>query len=122
MLTLHGYLKCQTCRKAVLWLEEHGLKHRFIDITTEPPSKATLEKIVAQDKPVAYQVKHLFNTSGQDYREQDIAAKRKTMSDAEQLELLAGNGRLIKRPIVSDGTTFTVGFDPDLFERVWGQG
>lgn len=120
MLTFHGYMKCSTCRDAIKWLDEHGHAHKCIDITEKPPSKATLKKIIAQDKPVAYQLKHLYNSSGMQYREQGIAAKRKSMSDAEQLELLAGNGMLVKRPIVSDGKTFTVGFDPDLYRRVWG--
>ncbi len=121
MLTLHGYMKCQTCRNAMKWLDDHGFAYRFIDITTEPPGKATLQKIIKQKKPVAYQLKHLFNTSGQEYRGQNIATQRKQMSEEEQLDLLAGNGMMVKRPIVSDGRTFTVGFDPDLFERVWSK-
>ncbi len=36
------------------------------------------------------------------------------------LELLASNGRLIKRPIAADGERITVGFKEPEYESVWG--
>jgi arsenate reductase len=33
--------------------------------------------------------------------------------------LLASEGKLIKRPIVTDGTRVTVGFKPEEFEHFW---
>ena len=42
------------------------------------------------------------------------------MSEEEQLDLLASNGMLIKRPIVTDGKRVTVGFREQQFEEVWG--
>ena len=36
------------------------------------------------------------------------------------LDLLAGNGRLVKRPIVTDGKRFTVGYAVDEFAAAWG--
>jgi Arsenate reductase and related proteins, glutaredoxin family len=41
------------------------------------------------------------------------------MSDEEQLELLASDGMLIKRPIVTDGQRITLGFKEDDFENTW---
>jgi len=120
MLTLYGYMKCGTCRKAIAWLDDHGIDYTYVDITQKPPSKAVLKKVIAQDEPVPYEIKHLYNTSGMQYRELGITEKRKTMSEAEQLALLAGNGMLVKRPIVTDGERFTVGFKAEVFERVWG--
>jgi arsenate reductase len=35
------------------------------------------------------------------------------------LALLAGNGRLVKRPIVIGGKKATVGFDPVEFGKTW---
>ncbi len=120
MLTLYGYMKCSTCRNAIAWLEAQGIAHKVVDITQHPPTKQVLKKIVAQDQPIDYQLKHLYNTSGIQYREQGIAAKREKMTETAQLDLLAGNGMLIKRPIVTDGKRFTVGFKAEVFERVWG--
>ena len=42
------------------------------------------------------------------------------MSEAEAIALLAANGKLIKRPIVTDGKQYTVGFKKDVFEAAWG--
>jgi len=120
MLTLYGYMKCGTCRKAIAWLDDRGIDCKFIDITQKPPPPEVLRMIVSQAEPVAYEVKHLYNTSGMQYRSLGIAEQRKTMSEAQQLALLAGNGMLVKRPIVTDGKRFTVGFKADVFERVWG--
>ncbi len=114
-LTVYGYMKCGTCRKALAWLDEREVPYRFVDITEKPPSKATLKKALGQ----GYELKHLYNTSGKAYREGKVGERRKSLSDAQQLELLAGNGRLIKRPIISDGARFTVGFDADRFAATW---
>jgi arsenate reductase len=41
------------------------------------------------------------------------------MSEAQVLAMLAGNGRLIKRPLVTDGKSATVGFDEAVFTKTW---
>ena len=107
-LQVYCYSRCSTCRRAIAWLGEHGLDHSVIDITTEPPSKELLQSAIDQlggRKP-------LFNTSGQSYRALGAAAV-KAMSDAEALDALAADGRLIKRPFVvrADGAVL-VGFNP----------
>ena len=116
-LTVYGYMKCDTCRKALKWLDANGKAYTFIDITTDPPSAATLKKLLAEGR---YVLKHLFNTSGRRYRELDIKQKLPDMTQAEALKLLAGDGMLVKRPIVTDGQSFTVGFREAIFSDVWG--
>ena len=37
-MKLYSYPKCSTCRKALSWLAERGIKIDPIDITIEPPS------------------------------------------------------------------------------------
>ena len=41
------------------------------------------------------------------------------MTEAQAIELLSGNGRLVKRPIAVDGNRITVGFDEIEFKEVW---
>jgi arsenate reductase len=62
----------------------------------------------------------MFNTSGKEYRDQNLKEKLAGMSDNDCFALLAGNGRLIKRPLVTDDTRATVGFQEDLFQKTWG--
>ena len=116
-LTVYGYMKCDSCRKALKWLDAAGLDHEFIDITEYPPTADTLAAILAEGR---YELKHLFNTSGQLYRSMQIKDKLPAMGRDEALALLADHGMLIKRPIVTNGARFTVGFKPPVFEEVWG--
>lgn len=115
-LTFYGYAKCGTCKKARAWLDEQGVGYSFVDITTSPPPRKLLAAIAASER---YELKHLYNTSGQAYREGGYGELRKTLSEAKQLDALAKQGRLIKRPIVSDGARFTVGFKAEVFAETW---
>lgn len=116
MITLYGYKKCGTCRKAELVLSKAGIAYAFVDITEKPPSAATLKTMAQQ---AGRDLKKMFNTSGVSYREQNIKEKLPGLSDAAMLKLLAADGRLIKRPLVTDGKSSTVGFDEGEFRRVW---
>ena len=55
-------------------------------------------------------LKKFFNTSGMLYKEMQLKDKLPSMSEEEQLILLATNGMLVKRPIVVKGKTVLVGF------------
>ncbi len=114
MLQFYGYKKCSTCRQAEKHLIAKGTDYRFIDITQEAPSEAILKKAL-QNNPL----RALFNTSGVVYREQKIKDKLPTLSDSQALKLLAQNGKLVKRPFVTDGKTVTVGFK-EAFQAAWG--
>ena len=62
----------------------------------------------------------MFNTSGVQYRELNIKEKLPAMGDKDILDLLASNGRLIKRPIVTDGVKATIGYNEEVFKKTWG--
>ena len=118
MLKLYGYMKCGTCRKAIKWLDNHGVAYTFIDITEEPPTPALLRGILAEGR---YGLRQLFNTSGVLYREMGIKTKlAEGMSKKEAIALLGNHGKLVKRPIVTDGKTTTVGFSEPVFAEAWG--
>lgn len=62
-------------------------------------------------------LKKFFNTSGMLYKEMQLKDKLGTMSEEEQLKLLATNGMLVKRPIIVDGTTVLTGFKEAEWEE-----
>lgn len=116
MITFYGYKKCGTSRKGELFLNTHDIDYTFIDITTTPPSPSQLKTIIQQSqKPL----KKFFNTSGVVYREMNLKDKLKNMSDNEMIDLLAANGKLIKRPIVTDGKISSVTFNEQEFQLLW---
>jgi arsenate reductase len=95
-------------------LEENDISFKEIDLIEDPPSKAILKKALK-----GRELKKLFNTSGVQYRELKIKDKLKTMTESQALDLLASNGKLIKRPIAIDGSTVTIGFDEGEYKNVW---
>ncbi|KAF1678331.1 arsenate reductase family protein [Bacillus mexicanus] len=115
-LTFYWYPKCGTCRKAKKWLEEHGKEFNEIHIAEQPPSKEELKALYEKS---GLDLKKFFNTSGMKYRELNLKEKLYHMSEDEQLELLASDGMLIKRPLTTDGEKVTVGFKEDQFEENW---
>ncbi|MCY7917461.1 arsenate reductase family protein [Bacillus vallismortis] len=115
-LTFYWYPKCGTCRKAKKWLEDHGKEINEIHIAEQPPSKEELKALYEKS---GLELKKFFNTSGMKYRELNLKEKLYHMSEDEQLELLASDGMLIKRPLTTDGEKVTVGFKDDQFEENW---
>ncbi len=117
MNKLFGYKQCGTCRKAERFLQQTGIVYEFIDITENPPDATELAEIA---KLAQVSLNKLFNTSGVQYRELRIKEQLPALTEQQILELLAGNGRLIKRPLMTDGQRATVGFDEERFRTVWG--
>ncbi|MDA1476352.1 arsenate reductase family protein [Bacillus changyiensis] len=115
-LDFYWYPKCGTCRKAKKWLEDNGREVHDIHIVEQPPSKEKLKELYQNS---GLNLKKFFNTSGQKYRELGLKDKLPQMSEDEQLELLASNGMLIKRPIVTDGQKVTIGFNENQFKTYW---
>ncbi len=105
MIKVYCYSKCSTCRKALKWLDDKGIKYESIDIKTEHPDKNTLRMYYEKS---GLPLKKFFNTSGMQYREMGLSKKLPDMSEDEQLALLASDGMLVKRPlVVSDGFVLT---------------
>jgi Spx/MgsR family transcriptional regulator len=113
-MKLYQYGKCSTCKKAIKFLKEKDQEFKEIDITQTPPSKAELKKMLAFYDG---NLKRLFNTSGVQYREQKVADKLKTMSEADAIDMLSKNGKLVKRPFVISKEYGLVGFK----ENEWGE-
>ena len=105
MLKVYCYNRCTTCKKALRWLEDNGVAHEVIDIKAQHPDKDTLRKYYATS---GLPLKRFFNTSGIPYREMKLSKKLPSMSEDEQLALLATDGMLVKRPlVVGDGFVLT---------------
>ena len=115
-MKLYSYSKCGTCRKAIKYLEAKKIKFEVIDITEKPPSKKVLKSVVKEKG-----LSKVLNTSGVQYRELKIKYKLKPMTEAEAIDLLASNGKLIKRPIAVDKNKITVGFNAEEYKQVWGK-
>lgn len=113
----YGYGNCSTCRQAKKHLASLGVAFDEIDITTNPPPKTLIHAILNSGN---YQLQELFNRSGQMYRQLNMKEKIRTTAPDQLITLLALHGKLVKRPIVTDGIRHTVGFKAQVYDRVWG--
>ena len=111
MLKFYGYKRCSTSKKAQKWLDDHQIAYQYQDLVEKPPKQEDLLKWLNkfQDRGLRY----FFNTSGQVYRQMH------SISIEEAAILLSQNGKLIKRPLVTDGKKLTCGFKENTYEKVW---
>ena len=70
----------------------------------------TLEELTAWYKQSGLPLKKFFNTSGLLYKSMELKDKLPTMTEEEQLKLLATDGMLVKRPLVISEGFVLVGF------------
>lgn len=111
---LLGYAKCSTCQKAKKWLESNHIAFQERAIVSENP---TAEELKSWQQKSGQPLKRFFNTSGMLYRELQLKDKLPQMSEQEQLELLASNGMLVKRPLLIGAEQIFIGFK----EKEWEQ-
>ncbi|MCR5166819.1 MAG: arsenate reductase family protein [Oscillospiraceae bacterium] len=114
MLKVYCYNKCTTCKKALKWLDNNGIRYELSDIKTDHPDEASLRKY---HKLSGLPLKRFFNTSGIQYREMELSKKLPDMPEDEQFALLASDGMLVKRPMVIGDGFVLVGFK----EEEWKQ-
>ena len=105
MLFLY-YPPCSTCKKAQKWLNDNGVTYTERHIKEANPS---YEELKTWLRSSGLPLKKFFNTSGLQYRALELKDKLPTMSEEEQLQLLASDGMLVKRPIIvtDDGKVLT---------------
>ena len=110
------YPKCSTCQKAKKWLDENNIHYSERHIVEANPSYEELKEWHFKS---GLPLKRFFNTSGMLYREMELKDKLPAMSEDEQLQLLATNGMLVKRPLVVNDATVLVGFkEAEWFEKL----
>ena len=116
MLKVIEYPKCTTCKKAMKWLKDQDIAFEPVHIVEQPP---TAEELKAFHELSGLPLKKFFNTSGNKYKELGLKDKLTDMTEQEQYKLLASDGMLIKRPIVTDGKKITLGFKESDFSEMW---
>ncbi len=108
------YPKCTTCKRAKNWLDENNVKYTQRDIANDNP---TYDELKGWYEKSGLPLKKFFNTSGMLYKEMQLKDKLASMSEDEQLKLLATNGMLVKRPIVVKGDVVLVGFKEEQWKE-----
>lgn len=113
--TVLCYEKCSTCKKALKWLNEKGISHEIRPIKEENPSADEIREW--HDKS-GLPLKRFFNTSGMLYRELGLKDKLQDMSEEEQINLLASDGMLVKRPLLVSEAVICPGFKESEWQKL----
>ena len=108
------YPPCSTCQKAKKWLDENNVSYTDRHIKQDNP---TYEELLAWYKASGLPLKKFFNTSGLVYKNLGLKDKLPAMSEEEQLQLLASDGMLVKRPLVVLENTVLTGFRQKEWEE-----
>ena len=114
-ILLVWYPKCSTCQKAKKWLDENNIPYKLRHIAEQNP---TQEELRLWHEKSGLPLKKFFNTSGLVYKEMDLKTKLPTMTEREQLALLASNGMLVKRPIAVGENIVLVGFKEEQWQNL----
>ena len=101
------YRKCSTCQKALKWLKAYEI--------------AFEERAIVEENPTYEELKEWHAMSGvplkKFYKQMQLKDKLPTMTEDEQIKLLATDGMLVKRPfVVGDGFVLT-GFKEKEWEE-----
>ena len=110
---LYTYSRCSTCIRASKWLDKEGIKYQLMDLVKEPPSIKYINlalKEFSQDK------RKIFNTRGNSFKLIDFDICNS--SNAEIIQLLRRDGKLIKRPfLVYEGKKIILGFNEAYYSN-----
>ena len=97
------------------WLEEKEIEFEQRDIKEEKP---TAEELKTWWRKSGLPLKRFFNTSGKLYKEMQLKDRIPNMSEDEQIELLASDGMLVKRPILVQNEKVLVGFKEKEWQEI----
>lgn len=106
-VTLYGLRNCDSCRKALRWLEAEHVDHRFHDLRADGLERAMVERWLAS--PLAAR---LVNRRSTTWRQ--LSDAQRAADGAALVELLLAHPTLVKRPVFErGGEVLALGFDPD---------
>lgn len=115
MIRIYSYEKCSTCRDALKFLAARGVAAEVIPIRERPPTTAELKRMLGF---MGGGIRRLFNTSGLEYKALGMKDRLPGLSEAEAIDLLSKNGKLVKRPFLITADGGTVGFDEERWQEL----
>lgn len=111
------YERCSTCQKAKRFLDNAGISYTWRDIRGQNPTREELARWHAQS---GLPLRRFFNTSGLAYKALNLKEKLPQMSQEQQLDLLASDGMLVKRPMLIGDSFVLVGFKEETWRQQLG--
>lgn len=112
MIQIFGHTKCKVTRAAQRFFAERGVKVQYVDTLQKNLSKGELQSVARAVGGVTA----LYEADGARARERGLQHAGPT--EARLTELLLEDARLLRSPIVRNGTQATVGPAEDTW-KAW---
>jgi len=112
-VAIYGIKNCDTMKKARAWLDKRGVAYAFHDYKSEGVAKSDLEN---WSKQAGWEV--LLNRAGTTFRKLPDKDKE-NVTEKKALALMLAQPSMIKRPVLDIGGKITVGFKPDVYEKLF---
>ncbi len=107
MLTLYTLKNCDTCKKALQWLDAEGIAFTNHDVRADGLTKETISKIV---ETLGWE--KALNRRSTTWRNLDEGEKA-DVGNAKAISLIGKYETLLKRPVFVRGDEMVVGFGDD---------
>ena len=105
-IQIFGKSKCFDTKKAERWFKERRIKFQAVDLGKDGMSAGELKSVVN-----AVGLDNLI-----DQKHPDAALLNYLAYDADKVDKLLDNPKLLKTPIVRNGKQATVGYCPEVWE------
>ena len=112
-ITLYGIKACDTMKKAMTWLNDKGISYEFHDYKKQGIDRDSLARWLEQ-KPWD----ELINKRGTTWRKLNESDKE-NIDNEKAIELMLNNTSLIKRPVLENNSSISLGFKPELYEQIF---
>jgi arsenate reductase (glutaredoxin) len=115
MLTVYGIPNCDTVKKSLTWLKEHGIEFEFHDYKKKGISPEKLLEWLTQESHTK-----LINRAGTTWKKLSDETKAGVTDNQSAMEVMLQNTSAIKRPIIESDKILALGFDVKKYEEVFG--
>jgi arsenate reductase len=112
MRTLYGIKNCGTMRKAMAWLDEHGIQYHFHDYKREGLDEARLRGWI---DTLGWE--QLLNRRGQMWRKLPEEV-RAAIDEPMAVRIMLETPSIIRRPVLELDGDLHLGFSPDDYARL----
>ena len=109
-IQIFGTKKCFDTKKAERYFKERNIKYQFIDMKEKGMSKGEFTAVLKSTGSI----NGLIN---ENYKDKDLTALMKYISDDAKEEKLFENQLAIKTPVVRNGKQSTVGYCPEIWKN-----
>ncbi|MES2961793.1 MAG: ArsC family reductase [Pseudomonadota bacterium] len=114
MIKLYGIKNCDTVKKAMKWLANHGVEYQFHDYKKDGVDQVKLTEFVKK-----FGWEKIVNRKGTTWRQLSEQVQNNITNNQSALELMQEKPSVIKRPIIDLGSKQLIGFDVGEYENVF---